>query len=306
LLELFRALAPDADARTIVDCTLGGGGHTRALLDALAAEPALRRHKVVAVDQDPEAISRASDRFAAEIADGRLELVHARFGELAARLAGRPVYGLMADLGFSSDQIDDMERGLSFKSDGPLDMRLDPTRGRSCRDLLADIGENELADLIYELGEDRFSRRIAQAIVSERRARGVPQTAKALAEVIWGAYPPPARHKSRIHPATRTFQALRIAVNEELEELDRLLSHVLLLLDTGGRAAILTFHSLEDRRVKRVFKERGGRFRQLTKKPIEPEEDEVRTNPRSRSAKLRVAERVSQNECDSKTTFRSG
>jgi len=278
-----------AEPAWMIDCTFGGGGHTRALLDALP-----KRVGVIAIDQDPEAIARGEETFASEIAEGRLKLVHSRFSEFdetkAAEAAqGRPIGGLMADLGFSSDQLDDAGRGLSFLSDGPLDMRLDPTRGASARDFLHRITENELAEILQEYGEERFSKRIASALMTARRAKNLPRTTRELAELVTQAVPPPARH-GRIHAATRTFQALRIAVNEELEELDRLLARVILLVEPGGRVAIISFHSLEDRKVKNVFRS-DERFEALTKKPIEPDEEEIRRNSRSRSAKLRIAER---------------
>jgi 16S rRNA (cytosine1402-N4)-methyltransferase len=276
----------------IVDCTLGGGGHTRGLLQRLREQGCLGSAKVrvLAVDQDQAAIERARETFATELAGGELELLHSSFGAIGDWVRTHLVHGLMADLGFSSDQIEDAERGLSFLREGPLDMRLDPSSGRSCREFLQGILEKDLEKLIGELGEERFAGRIARAIVQRRRETGVPTTTRELAEVIFRAVPPNARH-GRIHPATRTFQALRIAVNDELGQLDSLLDHVLPSIQQGGRVAILSFHSLEDRRVKRVFKSRDSGFRQLTKKPIEADESEVERNPRSRSAKLRVAVR---------------
>jgi 16S rRNA (cytosine1402-N4)-methyltransferase len=290
LVEPLRALPADAPAHWLADCTLGGGGHTGALLEALLADPRLARHRVVSFDQDAAAISRARTRFERELAQGRLEIVHSRFGEAAGYLQGRHVMGLMADLGFSSDQIEDAERGLSFMREGPLDMRLDPSRGVSAREFLQRATEREIADALYELAEERFSRRIAAAIAEARRKGGVPATTTGLAELVVRSVPPPARH-GRIHAATRTFQALRILVNEELEELDCLLNRVILEVRPGGRVAILSFHSLEDRKVKLAFKDREGAFAPLTKKPIEADEEEIRRNPRSRSAKLRIAER---------------
>jgi len=247
---------------------------------------------VVAFDQDEGAIERGHERFKAEIAEGRLELVHSRFAEADGWLKDRQVAGLMADLGFSSDQIEDADRGLSFLREGPLDMRLDPSRGRSAREYLQTVTEKDLADAIFELGEERFSRRIAAAILTARREGQLPKTTTAFAELVTRAVPPPARH-GRIHAATRTFQALRILVNEELEELDRLLNHVILCVRPGGRVAILSFHSLEDRKVKLAFRDRDGAFLPLTKKPQEADDEELRRNPRSRSAKLRIAERRS-------------
>lgn len=268
----------------IVDCTLGGGGHTAALLDAVAARDGIR---VLSVDQDAEAVERGRARFERQISAGRLEIIHSRFGELD--LSGRKIIGLMADLGFSSDQLEDAGRGVSFQSDGPLDMRLDPSRGRSARELLAQVTERELEKILVEFGEERFARRIASAVVSARRNKELPSTTQELVRLVARATPASARH-GRIHVATRTFQALRIAVNDELGELDSLLSRVILFLEKGGRAAILSFHSLEDRRVKQAFKGEG--FKPLTKKPLEADEEEIRRNPRSRSAKLRIAEKV--------------
>ena len=173
-------------------------------------------------------------------------------------------------------------------------MRLDPSRGQSAREFLAQAGEKEIADVLFELGEERYSRRIAGAIVESRRRSQLPATTTALAELVMRTVPPPARH-GRIHAATRTFQALRILVNQELEELDCLLDRVILGVRPGGRVAILSFHSLEDRKVKLAFKDREGPFLPLTKKPQEADEEELRRNPRSRSAKLRIAERRPQN-----------
>ena len=290
LLEPFHRLPADAPSHWLVDCTLGGGGHTAAFLEAFAREPSLSRHRVVSFDQDESAIERAKQRFAAEIAAGRLEVIHSRFSEAVPHLQDRAVLGLMADLGFSSDQLEDSGRGLSFQREGPLDMRLDPTRGFSAREYLTDASEKQIADALFELGEERFSRKIAGAIVESRQRKQLPTTTTALAELVTYAVPPAARH-GRIHAATRTFQALRILVNQELEELDCLLDRVIIGLRPGGRVAILSFHSLEDRRVKQVFKNREGPFHALTKKPQEADEEEIRRNPRSRSAKLRIAER---------------
>lgn len=290
LIEPFHALPEDAPAHWLVDCTLGGGGHTGAFLAALESEPALRKHKVLSFDQDAQAIERARQRFAAELAAGKLEIVHSRFSEAVDYLKDRPVLGLLADLGFSSDQLEDADRGLSFMREGPLDMRLDPSRGFSAREYLQRATEKEIADTLFELADERYSRRIAAVIADTRRKGGVPLTTTGLAELVVRSVPPPARH-GRIHAATRTFQALRILVNQELEELDSLLNRVILEVRPGGRVAILSFHSLEDRRVKQVFKDRDGVFAPLTKKPQEADEEEIRRNPRSRSAKLRIAEK---------------
>lgn len=278
----------------MMDCTLGGGGHTRGLLEGLPPQ-----HAIISVDQDQEAIVRAQKTFEKEIEAGRLYLMHSRFGsiereDLEPITQGAPILGLMADLGFSSDQLDDPARGLSFLKDGPLDMRLDPSQGASARDYLYRVSESELVKILQEYGEERFSKRIAATIIATRRAEGIPQTTLGLAQLISQAVPAAARH-GRIHAATRTFQALRIVINEELQELDRLLERVILNVQIGGRVAILSFHSLEDRKVKNAFRPHGenqNHFRTLSKKPIEPDEEEIRINSRSRSAKLRIAERV--------------
>lgn len=293
LLEPFLNLPESVPPHWIVDCTLGGGGHTAAFLEALVSDPKLAHHKVLSIDQDAGAVERARVRFAEEIAEGRLELLHSRFGDAASAVKGRPVLGLMADLGFSSDQIEDGARGLSFQSDGPLDMRLNPDAGESCADYLARVNERDLANVIYELGEERLSRKIAASIVRARAEGKSPKTTQELVSLIIRATPSNQRH-GRIHPATRTFQALRIAVNGELDELDALLDEVIPGVLPGGRVAIISFHSLEDRRVKQKFKHgkhEPADFHQITKKPIEADEAEVERNPRSRSAKLRIAER---------------
>lgn len=274
----------------LVDCTLGGGGHTRALLDALAGDSAEARHRVLSIDQDEDAIARARKTFAKELDAGRLELGHSRFGEADRLFDGKEILGLMADLGFSSDQLEDPERGLSFQADGPLDMRLDRSRGRTALDYLHQVSERELEAAFREYGEERFSRRIAGALIERRKAGELPRTTRELAELVVRAVPPPARH-GRIHAATRVFQALRIVVNDELKELDSLLGRVILNVRQGGRVAILSFHSLEDRRVKQAFRSTPG-LAPLTKKPIEADEAEISRNARSRSAKLRIAERI--------------
>jgi len=212
---------------------------------------------------------------------------------------------LLADLGFASTQVDDASRGLSFSREGPLDMRLDPDGPTTAADLIADLDERELADLIYEFGEERLSRRIARKIVESRGQEPI-MTTGGLAKLVRRAYPrPPKGRRHRIDPATRTFMALRIAVNDELGALDGLLRDLPRLLKPGGRAAVISFHSLEDRRVKRAFLalgrdaenpgEPGGRgnrgYRLLTRKPVTASDDEAQANPRSRSAKMRVIER---------------
>ncbi|MCC7441384.1 MAG: 16S rRNA (cytosine(1402)-N(4))-methyltransferase RsmH [Bdellovibrionales bacterium] len=281
----------------LIDCTFGGGGHTGALLEAMAGDPRLSSHRVLALDRDAEALERGRQRFGTEIKAGRLELAHSEFSEAAELAKGRRVLGIMADLGFSSDQLDTPTRGFSFLEDGPLDMRMNPSTGESARELLASLGERELADLIFEFGEERFSRRIARRIVEARSRGELPDSTASLAALVLSALPPPARH-GRLHGATRTFQALRIAVNSEMAQLDALLDRVILALAPGGRMSVISFHSLEDRRVKLAFKrlamgrEGEAAFRLLTKKPVEADDAEAGGNPRSRSAKLRVIERL--------------
>lgn len=290
LMEPFLNLFSNAEPHWIVDCTLGGGGHCAALLEAFGSRPELRKHKILAIDQDLDAVRRAKSQFQQEITAGRLEVLHRRFGEAEDLLKNRPVLGLLADLGFSSDQIEDPTRGLSFQTKGPLDMRLDPSRGTSCAELLRQIPEAELEELLRVWGEERFSKRIASAIVTQRRSGRIISTTQDLVEIVVKAIPAHSRH-GRIHAATRTFQALRIAVNEELAELDSLLDRVILGIKPGGVAAILSFHSLEDRKVKNKFKNKE-QFYQTTKKPLQASEEEIRNNPRARSAKLRIGKRM--------------
>ena len=222
-----------------------------------------------------------------ELHDGRVRLFHRPFSELSNVLSEQatgPVDGLLADLGVSSYQLDDGARGFSFRTDAPLDMRMDTSTGETARELLARLDEEELANVIYTYGEDHKSRRIAWAI---KKAPTVPETTGELAAIVARAL---GGHRGRIHPATKTFQALRIAVNGELDELDSLLKQLHDVVKPGGRAAIISFHSLEDRRVKVFFK--AGGWKPLTKRPVVASEEEQSRNPRSRSAKLRVAVRV--------------
>lgn len=296
IVEAFKKLPDDCEPHWFLDCTFGGGGHTGAVLEAFQQDPVLKKHRVLSIDQDQEALDRGRKKFSKEIGEGLLELKHARMSEIDEEfLHTRKWQGMLADLGFSSDQIESSERGLSFRREGPLDMRLDPSRGQPVSELLQNLSETEIVKILSELGEERFSKTIARAIVSARAERRLPVTTTAFADLISRSVPPFARH-GRIHPATRTFQAFRIAVNEELEELDHLLQNVILGLETGGRVAVLSFHSLEDRRVKQTFKKyperEGGLFKSLTKKPLEADEEEQAKNPRSRSAKLRIGERI--------------
>lgn len=288
LLVPFLLLPEDAPTHWWVDCTLGGGGHVAAVLKAFSEEPSLRKHRVLAVDQDPEAVERARGRFQSEIREGRMELHHGRFSDLEPLLRDRSVLAILADLGFSSDQLENPERGLSFLKDGPLDMRLNRSEGIPASEWLAQVSEAELIRVLFEFGEERFAKRIARSIVSARASGASPRTTQELTSCIIRGVPAGARH-GRIHVSTRTFQALRIAVNQEMEELDALLERVILTLCRGGRAGLMSFHSLEDRKVKQAFRREG--FRVITKKPMIASETEVLRNPRARSAKLRVAER---------------
>ncbi|MCE5266401.1 MAG: 16S rRNA (cytosine(1402)-N(4))-methyltransferase RsmH [Planctomycetaceae bacterium] len=269
--------------QTIVDGTLGGGGHSRAL--ASAVRP---KGRVIAVDRDPTAIDAARER----LARLPVKLVHANYcdlPEVLEQLGVASVDGVVLDLGLSSDQLADRSRGFSFSAEGPLDLRFDTMSGEPARRLLNRLSVEHLTQLISAYGEERYSRRIAQAIVARRRERPI-ETAAELAELIRACVPKPLRGP-RIDPATRTFQALRIAVNDELKSLDIGLRRIPDCLRPGARFAIISFHSLEDRRVKEAFRS-DERLRVLTRHPVRPDEEEMADNPRSRSAKLRVAERV--------------
>jgi 16S rRNA (cytosine1402-N4)-methyltransferase len=302
--EVLKLLEPgrrrQGGAGLFVDCTVGFAGHTRALLEAGA-------DRVLGFDRDPEALARAAESLAPF--HDRVELIHADFRELTARLDQRGIAaidGLLADLGVSSWQLDAPERGFSFRADGPLDMRMDTSQGATAADLLRDVREEELADLIYGYGEERFSRRIARAIVEARRTEPIVTTGR-LAEIVRRAVP--RRGYQRIDPATRTFQALRIWVNRELEGLDTFVRDATRRLRTGrevedeeseggGRMAIISFHSLEDRIVKHTLRgldREQGLLTVLTKRPLEAGEEETARNPRARSAKLRAAERTAKN-----------
>ncbi len=278
----YLALRPDG---VFLDATAGLGGHTGAIAQRLA--PGLTTGFVIANDRDAESLEQAR-RNTAQWAD-RIRYHRGSFGELAAALktAGvERVDGLLADLGVSRYQLLEPERGFSFMADGPLDMRLDRSQGTSADDIVNFASEKELADLIYQFGEERRSRRISRAIV---RARPIHSTQR-LSGVIEAAAP----RTSKIHPATQTFMALRMAVNDEPGELDRLLSIAPDLVKSGGRIVVLTFMSLEDRKVKQSFQAlaRAGRAILLTKHVIKPTPEEIRRNPPSRSAKLRALELV--------------
>jgi 16S rRNA (cytosine1402-N4)-methyltransferase len=272
---------------TFIDCTVGLGGHTRALLQAGAS-------RVIGLDRDPAALAEA--RRALSAWSDRVELVHADYRELADVLEARAlpqVDGVLADLGVSSMQLDGEGRGFSFQRDEPLDMRMDTTGGRTAADLLATSREEEIADAIFGFGEERFSRRIARALVEARQEAPVATTGR-LAAIVRRAIP--RRGYSRIDPATRTFQALRIWVNGELEGLDRFLAVAARSLRAGARLVVITFHSLEDRIVKHTFRalqvSREATVKILTKRPLVADDEELQRNPRARSAKLRAVERA--------------
>jgi 16S rRNA (cytosine1402-N4)-methyltransferase len=296
-----------------IDCTLGMGGHAEAILEASP------RSKVIGIDRDPEAIEIARERL--KLFDERFKAVHANFRELPAvldTLRVGDVRGVLADLGVSSLQFDRAERGFSFSQEAPLDMRMDRAETITAGYLVNTLSERELADLIFEYGEERGARRIARLIARERERHPI-ETTRQLSDIVIRAIHP--RGRWRIHPATRTFQALRIAVNGELDAVKALIPAAISVLEPGGRLAVISFHSLEDRLVKRAMLRESGRcvcedrrglagvpvpesdilcgrcgaqkrVEVLTRKPVRPREEEVARNPRSRSALLRVCERI--------------
>jgi 16S rRNA (cytosine1402-N4)-methyltransferase len=284
--EVLAYLAPERGG-VFLDCTLGLGGHTLAMLEAGAS-------RVIGLDRDPAALAVAAHTLLAW--RDRVDLVHSDYRAIESVLDQRGIQtidGALADMGMSSFQLDAEGRGFSFQREDPLDMRMDTTRGPTAADLLRDTSERELADVIFKYGEERFSRRIARAIVQARDRTSIVTTTQ-LAGLVRQAIP--RRGFMRIDPATRTFQALRIWVNQELEHLDEFLAAVARRLKTGARLVVMTFHSLEDRIVKHTMRALAQRdnaaIRVLTKKPVTPQPDEIERNPRARSAKLRVAERI--------------
>ncbi|MBI2340578.1 MAG: 16S rRNA (cytosine(1402)-N(4))-methyltransferase RsmH [Deltaproteobacteria bacterium] len=291
-IELLR-IRPDG---LYLDATAGGGGHAEAILRRLGAGG-----RLVVADCDPQAVEGVKEKFGN---DPRVQIFHARFSELFEILTEKkltPVDGMMADLGVSSLQLADPARGIGFMpagglrqggtwSRGPLDMRMDPRLSQTADDLIATSTEKELADLIYQLGGERRSRRLARMIVMSRE-KGPLHTTEQLRLIAERALGPFYR-RQKIHPATRLFLALRIAVNREMEELDSLLESIPKVLRPGGRAAVISFHSLEDRKVKQKFLAlRTEGWNPVTKKPVTPSVEEIKNNPRSRSAKLRVIEK---------------
>jgi 16S rRNA (cytosine1402-N4)-methyltransferase len=286
LVEETVSLLKPSRGGLFVDCTVGLGGHSRALLEGGAS-------RLLGLDRDPEALRRAAETLAAW--GDRVELVHADYRDLEDVLDERgitAIAGALADLGVSSMQLDADGRGFSFRRDEPLDMRMDQSAGPTAADLIAHVDEEALANVIFQYGEERFSRRIARAIVAARRVLPVTTTGR-LAEIVRKAVP--HRGYQRIDPATRTFQALRIWVNRELEGLDSFLAAAVRRLRAGARLAVITFHSLEDRIVKHAFRTLAAgeaALQILTRKPVVPGESEVARNARARSAKLRVIERI--------------
>lgn len=282
LNEVLAHLSPTAGA-FVVDGTAGGGGHLRALLQAV--QPG---GSVLGIDRDPGAIQRLEQ----ELAGQPVKLACTSYSDLPyiMRQQQMPLAAaILLDLGLSSDQLADPERGFSFNIDGPLDLRFNPHAGEPAYRLIQRISAEHLADLIFEYGEERLSRQIARAIVEARRQQPIRSSAQ-LAQIIRKSVGSKYRNE-RIDPATRTFQALRIAVNGELRELEIALRHLPDCLEPGGRLGIISFHSLEDRRVKTAFRH-DERLEVLTRKPIRPDAYEISSNSRSRSAKLRVARRI--------------
>jgi 16S rRNA (cytosine1402-N4)-methyltransferase len=297
--EALAGLALEADGY-YVDATFGRGGHTALVLQALGREGG-----VLALDRDPQAIAAGRKRFADEV---RLTLVHASFADLATLMPqharGRACRGVLFDLGVSSPQLDEPHRGFSFRTDGPLDMRMDPTHGEPVSAWLARAGVDEIREVITTFGEERFARRVAQAIADARRERPLTSTAQ-LAAVVARAV---RTREPGKHPATRTFQALRMYINDEIGQLERGLAAALQVLEPGGRLAVISFHSLEDRAVKRFMQRESQLEPALARLPVVPAaarprleligrktratEAEVRRNPRARSALLRVAQKL--------------
>ena len=302
LEEVVDAVAPRPGGR-YVDCTFGRGGHTRAVLDRIGPHG-----RVLVMDRDPQAVAAARDLARS---DPRISVHHARFGEVGACVRGAGLAGrvdaVMMDLGVSSPQLDQPERGFSFLNDGPLDMRMDPGAGASAAEWIASASEREIERVLREFGEERAERRIARAVVAERQSGAPVAGTRRLAAIVARAVRGRGG-RTRLHPATRTFQAIRVHVNQELPELERALAAMPELLAPGGRLVVLTFHSLEDRIVKRFMRGDDTAAARLRHLPVagaarpagvltplmrarRPRRREIEANPRARSALLRVAER---------------
>ena len=300
--QVIEALDPRLDA-ILVDCTLGAGGHAEGLLERLGPEG-----RLYGIDRDHAALQVATRRLIGYV--DRFVPLHGRHEDLPDLIRGAGAFavdGIVADLGVSSMQLDDPERGFSFREDGPLDMRMDPTEGPTAADLIATVPELELRRILYVHGEEKLAGPIARAIVQRRNERPFTRT-RDLADVVAAKLGPRA-FKYRIHPATRTFQAIRIAVNGEIEGLERFVSDAVSVLRKGGRLAVIAFHSLEDRAIKHAMRSLAHRctcppalpvcgcgrenvVRLVTSKPIRPSDDEIAGNARARSARLRVVERI--------------
>ncbi|MEW6651305.1 MAG: 16S rRNA (cytosine(1402)-N(4))-methyltransferase RsmH [Chloroflexota bacterium] len=295
--EIIHALLPQSPAKD-VDATVGAGGHAWGILEASAPDGQL-----LALDRDPQALAIASQRLSAY--QSRVRLAQASYVELQdqlRRIGWSRVHGIVFDLGVSSMQVDQAERGFSFTKDGRLDMRFDPNQNTSAADLINDLEERALADLLWKFGEERLARRIAHEICRQRPLRTTLELARLIERAVGG-------QRQRIHPATRTFQALRIAVNGELQAVEAALPQAIEALETGGRLAVISFHSLEDRIVKQIFRRESrdcicppeqpmctcnhrASVKEIARRPIVPSQQEMRDNPRSRSARLRVAEKI--------------
>jgi 16S rRNA (cytosine1402-N4)-methyltransferase len=278
-------------AATVVDCTLGRGGHSQAILQRLGPEGLL-----LALDADPRNLEYARSQL--NSAGARVRFFHANFAELEDVLAAARVDradAILADLGLSTNQLFDVEYGLSFAQPMPLDMRIDPRTRTTAADLVGTLSEKALADVLYKNAQEHYSRRIARKIVEARRFSPITTTDR-LAELVRSAIPSRGGAPAKIDPATKTFMALRMEVNQEVANLGRLLEQAPRHLNIGSRFAVISFHSTEDRMVKQAFRsaEQSGRFRIITKKPVTPSEHELARNPRSRSAKLRVGEKTGE------------
>ncbi len=281
--EVVRFLNPNRDG-IYVDCTLGAGGHTLALLERCA------RCRVIGLDVDPDALSLARERLSVYERSGRIKILRESYTNITSILRSEgieKVDGLLADLGVSSMHLDNPSRGFSFKEEGPLDMRMNPSADKTAYEVVNFYEEEKIAKIISEYGQERFAKRIAREIVKSRPIR----TTKDLVEAVSRAIPPAEKRKRKRHFATKTFQAIRIEVNNELGNIKVLLEQAVDVMKVGGRIAVISFHSLEDRIVKNHFRN-SEKLKVITKKPVTPTERERRTNPRSRSAKLRVAERI--------------
>lgn len=302
LMEVLDYLQPQS-GQTFIDCTVGGGGHSIEIVKRVLPDG-----RLIGIDRDREALDAAAERLSPY--GENVILREGNFSDLetiAGSLGIREVHGILMDLGLSSHQLDSAERGFSFRYDAPLDMRMDTTQPVTAEELVNSLSERNLADLIWKYGEERWAKRIAKFIF-ERRSKQRIRTTSELAEIVLAAIPAGARPEN-IHAATRTFQALRIAVNKELESLQTGLDAAIQLLAKGGRIAVLSYHSLEDRITKETFARHQGRctcpsglpvcacgakkeIQVITRRPITAAEDEIRVNPRARSAKLRVAEKL--------------